>query len=90
VSFYLFSRSDAISGHSVSPTLAVANLRRMKVVAHFGDLFFLLSSQSNKITSTSEDSERRSCFAAFSIAAFVSGSTRAPSGIFAMPTSIPY
>jgi hypothetical protein len=49
---------------------------------HFDGLFFLSSSQSNKITSTSDDSDRLSCFAARSIAVFTAGSTRAPNGIF--------
>jgi hypothetical protein len=58
--------------------------------AHFDGLFFLPSSQSSKITSTSDDSDRRSSFAVFSIATFTSGSTRAPSGTFTMFDSVCY
>jgi hypothetical protein len=57
---------------------------RLLVLGHFNGLFFLPSSQSNKITSTSDDSDRLSCFAALSIAFFTAGSTRAPNGIFVM------
>jgi hypothetical protein len=59
------------------------------VTGHFGGLFFLASSHSAKITSTCAVSVRFSCFAAFSRAAFIAGSTRAPKGIFAIVKFLP-
>jgi hypothetical protein len=67
-----------------SRRLPAFRLDRLLVLGHFNGLFFLPSSQSNKITSTSDDSDRLSCFAALSIAFFTAGSTRAPNGIFVM------
>jgi hypothetical protein len=57
------------------------NLREC-VAGHLSGRFFLASSHSSKIISTCAVSVRLSCFAAFPTAALISGSTRAPNGIF--------